>query len=98
MDLESVKTLRRDAPCGNGGENARAWRSWENHKSPIEASFIQGEPRDWDLLSPPEDSFKVGIDGGYVRNWFDKKHKFEIIVGKSIRWSLIPSRISRALL
>jgi len=27
----------------------------------------------------------VGIDGGYVRNWFDKKHKFEVIVGKSIR-------------
>jgi hypothetical protein len=26
----------------------------------------------------------VGIDGGYVRNWFDKKHKFEVIVGKSI--------------
>ena len=27
----------------------------------------------------------MGIDGGYVRNWFDKKHKFEVIVGKSIR-------------
>jgi hypothetical protein len=27
----------------------------------------------------------VGIDGGYVRNWVDKKHKFEVIVGKSIR-------------
>ena len=26
----------------------------------------------------------MGIDGGYVRNWFDKKHKFEVIVGKSI--------------
>jgi hypothetical protein len=26
----------------------------------------------------------VGIDGGYVRNWFDKKHNFEVIVGKSI--------------
>jgi hypothetical protein len=28
---------------------------------------------------------KVGIDGGYVRNWVDKKHKFEVIVGNSIR-------------
>ena len=27
----------------------------------------------------------MGIDGGYVRNWCDKKHKFEVIVGKSIR-------------
>jgi hypothetical protein len=50
-----------------------------------QASFIEGDPHDWDLLPPPEDIFKVGIDGGYVRNWFDKKHKFEVIVGKSIR-------------
>ena len=26
----------------------------------------------------------MGIDGGYVRNWFDKKHNFEVIVGKGI--------------
>jgi len=32
----------------------------------------------------PEGSFTVGIDGGYLRNWVDKKHKFEVIVGKSI--------------
>jgi len=25
----------------------------------------------------------VGIDGGYVRNWFAKKHLFEVIVGKT---------------
>jgi hypothetical protein len=25
----------------------------------------------------------VGIDGGYVRNWYAKKHHFEVIVGKS---------------
>jgi hypothetical protein len=50
-----------------------------------QASFIEGEPSDWELLPPPEGSFKVGIDGGYVRNWVDKKHKFEVIVGKSIR-------------
>jgi hypothetical protein len=36
-------------------------------------------------LPPPEGVFTVGIDGGYVRNRFDKKHKFEVIVGKSIR-------------
>ncbi len=50
-----------------------------------QTGFIEGEPRDWDLLPPPEGSFTVGIDGGYVRNWVDKKHKFEVIVGKSIR-------------
>jgi hypothetical protein len=45
--------------------------------------FIEGSPSDWDLLPPPDGSFKVGIDGGYVRNWFAKKHNFEVIVGKS---------------
>jgi hypothetical protein len=45
--------------------------------------FIAGSPSEWDLLPPPEGSFKVGIDGGYVRNWCAKKHNFEVIVGKS---------------
>ena len=48
------------------------------------SGFIVGEPGGWDLLPLPEGSFNVGIDGGYVRNWFDKKHHFEVIVGKSI--------------
>jgi len=45
--------------------------------------FIEGSPGDWDLLPRPDRAFKVGIDGGYVRNWFAKKHNFEVIVGKS---------------
>src|SRR5438876_1461268 len=45
--------------------------------------FIAGSPSEWDLLPCPDGSFKVGIDGGYVRNWFAKKHNFEVIVGKS---------------
>src|SRR5215510_4117827 len=39
--------------------------------------FIAGSPSDWDLLPVPDGSFKVGIDGGYVRNWCAKKHNFE---------------------
>ena len=46
--------------------------------------FIEGDPSDWDLLPPPDGAFTVGIDGGYVRNWLDKKHHFEVIVGKSM--------------
>jgi hypothetical protein len=45
---------------------------------------IEGAPSDWGLLPPPEGFFTVGIDGGDVRNWMDKKHNFEVIVGKSI--------------
>ena len=47
--------------------------------------FIEGSPGDWDLLPRPDGAFKVGIDGGYVRNWCAKKHHFEVIVGKSTR-------------
>jgi hypothetical protein len=49
-----------------------------------QSSFIEGDPREWECLPRPEGFFKVGIDGAYVRNWVDKKHNFEVIVGKSI--------------
>ena len=45
--------------------------------------FMAGSPSAWDLLPCPDRLFTVGIDGGYVRNWFAKKHNFEVIVGKS---------------
>src|SRR5438128_5461120 len=45
--------------------------------------FIEGRPSAWDLLPCPDGSCTVGIDGGYVRNWFAKKPHFEVIVGKS---------------
>jgi hypothetical protein len=47
--------------------------------------FIDGSPSNWVLLPQPEGAFTVGIDGGYVRNWCDKQHNFEVIVGKSVR-------------
>jgi hypothetical protein len=49
-----------------------------------QSGFIEGKPSDWEFLPPPEGTFTVGIDGGYVRNWVAKKHNFEVIVGKSI--------------
>jgi hypothetical protein len=47
--------------------------------------LIEGSPGEWDLLPHPDGAFKVGIDGGYVRNWCAKKHNFEVMVGKSTR-------------
>ena len=32
----------------------------------------------------PQEAVIVGIDGGYVRNWHDKKRNFEVMVGKSM--------------
>jgi len=49
-----------------------------------QSSFIEGDPSEWERLPRPEGFFIVGIDGGYVRNWLDKKHNFEVIVGKSM--------------
>ncbi len=49
-----------------------------------EGVYIDGCPRDWGNLPRPDGPIMVGIDGGYVRNWDDKKHNFEVIVGKSV--------------
>jgi hypothetical protein len=78
IDLSlDVKTVRYDT--------LKVAKRLEAELGEDQASFIEGGPSAWDLLPLPDGSFKVGIDGGYVRNWFDKKHKFEVIVGKSIR-------------
>ena len=44
--------------------------------------FIDGSPSNWVLLPQPEGAFTVGIDGGYVRNWCDKKHNS--LIGKPL--------------
>jgi len=49
-------------------------------------SFIDSCPRDWKELPPPDGPMTVGIDGGYVRDWNNKKSHFEVIVGRSARW------------
>jgi hypothetical protein len=47
-------------------------------------SFINGCPADWQKLPIPEGRIVVGLDGGYVRNWEDRKSNFEVIVGRSV--------------
>src|SRR5438132_1204451 len=77
LDLSlDVKTVRYDT--------LKVAKRLEAELGEEQASFIEGEPRDWDLLPLPEGSFTVGIDGGYLRHWVDNKHTFEVIVGKSI--------------
>ncbi len=46
--------------------------------------YLAGCPRDWGNLSKPDKPFTVGLDGGYVRNWNEKKTNFEVIAGKSL--------------
>jgi len=77
MELSlDVKTVRYDT--------LKVAKRLEAELGEAQTSFIEGEPSDGDLLPPPAGSVKVGIDGGYVRHWFDKKPNFEVIVGKSI--------------
>src|SRR5262252_11007392 len=77
LDLSlDVKTVRYDT--------LKVAKRLEAELGEDQASFIEGEPRAWDLLPLPEGSFTVGIDGGYLRHWVDKQHKFEVMVGTSI--------------
>ena len=71
-----VKTVRYDT--------LKVAKRLEAELGDEQSGFIEGDPSDWEPLATPEGSFNVGIDGGYVRNWLDKKHHFEVIVGKSI--------------
>src|SRR5229473_1393129 len=77
LDLSlDVKTVRYDT--------LKVAKRLEAELGDEQSGFIEGAPSDWDLLPTPKGFFTVGIDGGYVRNWLDKKHNFEVIVGKSI--------------
>src|SRR5262249_44012607 len=76
LDLAlDVKTVRYDT--------LKVAKRLEAELGEEQSGFIEGDASDWDLLPLPEGSFQVGIDGGYMRNWVDKKHNFEVIVGKS---------------
>ena len=46
--------------------------------------FIDGCPAEWQELPIPEGRIVVGLDGGYVRNWEDRKSNFAVIVGRSL--------------
>jgi hypothetical protein len=45
--------------------------------------FVEGCPNDWGRWPIPDGPITVGVDGGYVRDWEEKQHHFEVIVGKS---------------
>ena len=49
-----------------------------------QAFFVEGCPRDWAALPRPEGPITVGLDGGYLRDWSQKKRQYQAIVGKSI--------------
>lgn len=46
--------------------------------------FIDGDENQWAALPNPQGRIVVGLDGGYVRNWDERKSNFELIVGRSV--------------
>ena len=47
-------------------------------------TFMIGAPADWADLPIPDGRVVVGLDGGYVRDWAERKANFEVIVGRSM--------------
>jgi hypothetical protein len=47
-------------------------------------SFAERSLLDWEALPIPDGRIVVGLDGGYVRDWTERKSNFEVIVGRSI--------------
>jgi hypothetical protein len=47
-------------------------------------AYFEGSPRERALLPKPEGPIVIGVDGGYLRDWKDKKACFEVIAGKSM--------------
>jgi len=46
--------------------------------------FVEGCQMQWDELPRPEGTIVVGLDGGYIRSWEEKKAHFEVVAGKSM--------------
>jgi len=56
-----------------------------HHEADLGSEQPVGLESDPDNDQPvPQETVIVGIDGGYVRNWHDKKRNFEVMVGKSM--------------
>jgi hypothetical protein len=85
----TVDLLKDVLPIGSTADASTVRRHLHKVAARHEADLSGGQPGGLDegpvndqLL--PQAAVIVGIDGGYVRNWHDKKHNFEVVVGKSM--------------
>ena len=75
-DAINATTIRNDAL--KVAERLEAELDAERH------CFIEGCAAEWADGSMPAPPVTVGIDGGYVRSWYDRPNNLEVIVGKSV--------------
>lgn len=90
MSYDRTAALLQDVLPVNATQNAATVR---NHLHKIakrqeleledKPMCVSGCANDWAKLSKPDKPMTVGIDGGYVRSWQNKRTNFEVIVGKS---------------
>src|SRR3954451_2546102 len=85
-------TLLKDVLPIAGTTNPETVRQHLHRVAGRQDADLDGEPANLvdsgpaaDQASPiAREAIIVGIDGGYLRNWHDKRKKFEVIVGKSM--------------
>lgn len=90
MSYDRTAALLQDVLPVSVTQNAATVRNHLHKIAKRQELELEGKPRcisgcanDWAKLPKPEKPMTVGIDGGYVRNWKNKRNNFEVIVGKS---------------
>lgn len=79
QDVLPVSTTINDVTIRNHLHKIAKRQESELEGKPV---CISGCANDWAKLPKPDKPLTVGIDGGYIRSWENKKDNFEVIVGK----------------
>jgi hypothetical protein len=83
-----IADLLKDVlPIGSTAEASTIRRHLHKVAARHDAELGNEQPGGPDVdkgLALPQAAVIIGIDGGYVRNWNDRKHNFEVMVGKSM--------------
>jgi len=90
ISYERTAALLQDVLPVNATQNAATVRNHLHKIAKRQEVELEGKPlclsgcaREWGNLPKPDKPITVGIDGGYVRGWKDKRTNFEVIIGKS---------------
>lgn len=91
MSYKLATQLMKEVLPVNEGLNAETVRKHLHKVAKRQEKSLQGKPvcisgcaYEWGKLPKPDKPLTVGIDGGYVKDWYQKKTDFEVIVAKSL--------------
>jgi hypothetical protein len=90
MAFDKTASLLQDVLPISASHNGATVRNHLHNTAKQQESELEGKPmcvsgcaNDFAKLPKPDKPITVGIDGGYVRSWSNKKKNFEVIIGKS---------------